>query len=167
MFDIAQVAAGGAIGIGGTLLGTTANYGLTIHRERRQFRLDTALELAGMERIVSNTSEAGQVELRAHTQRQDARLIECKISAPARSAFETISMACWADASAAKELGRTEIIDSGLVAVRRQLQVALRAELMRSGRRSQRAKALQVAVSAVIAAVPEPSQESMDSELFL
>jgi hypothetical protein len=86
---VSSLAAGGF-----ALLGAGVGDWRTWHRDRANFRTETALELAGMERHVWGDD---WVELRAHIERQTARMAIAGVPSELVAAFEDISHACWRD----------------------------------------------------------------------
>jgi len=61
-------------------------------REEADFRRETSLELAGMERLIWGGSYP---ELRGHIERQRARMSEARVPRDLVDAFESITVACW------------------------------------------------------------------------
>jgi hypothetical protein len=86
---VCSVAAGGF-----ARLGAGAGDWRARRREKQSFKTETALELAGMERHVWGDD---WVELRAHIERQTARMAVAGVTSELVAAFEDISHACWRD----------------------------------------------------------------------
>ena len=86
---VSSLAAGGF-----ALLGTGAADWRARRRDKANFKTETALELAGMERHVWGDD---WVELRAHLERQTARMAVSGVPSELVAAFEEISQACWRD----------------------------------------------------------------------
>lgn len=82
-----------SLGAGGfALLGAGVGDWRARRREKAAFKTETALELAGMERHVWGHD---WVELRAHVERQTARMAVAGVPGELVAAFEDISDACW------------------------------------------------------------------------
>jgi hypothetical protein len=129
---VSGLLSGGFAVLGGAITTLTAS-----RREVRNFRTETALELAGMERFVWGNS---WTELEAHLERQQARLTVAGVPEDLVTAFQSISLACWRDLRDSRELSGGE--DSGiakeLLEARREVHRAIRAHLLREKQRSSR-----------------------------
>jgi hypothetical protein len=121
---VSSVAAGGF-----ALLGAGAGDWRTRRREKESFRTETALELAGMERHIWGDD---WVELRAHIERQTARMAVAGVSSELIAAFEDISHACWRDCRHNIDEGGEQgaAISTELLDARSLVHRALRAQLL-------------------------------------
>jgi hypothetical protein len=119
------------------LLGVGLSNRLGRQRDQAAFRAETALELAGMERLVWGDS---WIELQAHIQRQQSRLIIAGVPGELVTALGLISVACWQDLRAHVE--RPDGVAAGirreLLAARTTVHGSARAELLCEGSRASR-----------------------------
>jgi hypothetical protein len=167
MADIGSTFAGGAIGVGGTLLGVAINFALAGRRENRRFRVETALELAGTERLIWDETANSYVEMRAHLQRADARLSESGVSQALRSGFACITASCWAENHASLERTDKPGINTTLLEAREKVLEAMRAVLLRNASPRRRRAMARRGLAAVRDAIPTFDQAVEDSLLFL
>lgn len=122
---VSSLAAGGF-----ALLGAGAADWRARRRDKANFKTETALELAGMERHIWGDD---WVELRAHVERQTARMAVAGVPSELVAAFEEISHACWRDRRDSVEQGCDEEhvgISTKLLEARSLVHRALRAQLL-------------------------------------
>lgn len=155
MADLVAVAVGGGIGLAGTMLGVAVNALTSSYRDRRQFRLETALELAGMERLIWDSGESSYPELEANRQREVARLAGSGISGDLLQGFSRITQACWRSNYASVQRSDEGGIDSELLQAREAVHVALTVQLMKTGSRRARRRARDDALKKVKTVLPE------------
>ncbi len=147
----------GGLSGGFALAGVGLSNWTSARRERRVFGRETALELAGMERLVWGDS---WVELKAHLQRQEDRLSVAGLPDDLIDEFRAISIACWRNQheSAEHSGGEHRGMNVGLVEARQAVHSAARAELLGRGSRRSR-RALRAEASALVgAALPSDDQ---------
>ena len=92
--NVAVAIVSGLLAGGFALLGGAVTTWTATKRERSKFRTETALELAGMERLIWADD---WVELNVHLQRHEARLTVAGVADDLVRAFHDISIACWRD----------------------------------------------------------------------
>lgn len=150
----------GGLSGGFALAGVGLSNWTSARRERRIFGRETALELAGMERLVWGDS---WVELKATLQRQEDRLAVAGISEELIRDFRTISIACWHDQRDSAEHFRSEErgMSTRLVEARQAVHDAARAELLEKGRRKSR-RALRAEASMLVDAALSKRQKRDD-----
>ena len=130
------VAITGAIGILGTLLGTVVAAGLAERRERRQLGLETALELADLQRLIWSLDEDSYIVLQAALERLDARLAACRVDRALREALDPAAFACWHDNQASGETTSEGGIDAELLRMFAGITLKIRDVLLRAGESS-------------------------------
>jgi len=145
--------ASGALSGGFALAGVGLSNWTSARRERRVFGRETALELAGMERLIWGES---WVELKAHLQRQEDRLAVADLPGSLIEQFRAISVACWRDQHESKEHsgGEHRGISIHLLEARDAVHSAARAELLKRGSRRAR-RTLRTEASELMDAVLE------------
>jgi len=144
----------GGLSGGFALAGVGLSNWTSARRERRVFGRETALELAGMERLVWGDS---WIELKAHLQRQEDRLAVAGLPEDLIDEFRAISTVCWRNQHESVENsgGKDRGMSIRLVEARQAVHSAARAELLRRGSRRSR-RALRAEASALVeAALPE------------
>jgi hypothetical protein len=149
----AAVIAGGLSG-GFALAGVGVNSWIATRREHAGFGRETALELAGMERLVWGDD---WIELTTNLERQEARWAVAGVPADLILDFRTISISCWQDLQRTVErsAGQHAGIGKGLLEARQAVHQAALAYLLKNGSGKSR-DALRVRASeAVSAALPD------------
>jgi hypothetical protein len=145
---VTGVLSGGFALLGGAITTLTAG-----RRERRNFETETALELAGMERLVWGED---WTELEAHLQREEARLAIARVPNDLVTALNEISSACWRDLRDSREVGdEYPGMDQELIEARRGVHRAIRAYLLREGRASARHELRRKAIAGVQTALAD------------
>lgn len=149
MADATIALISGVLSGGFALGGVALSSWTTRRRERRVFGRETALELAGMERLVWGDS---WIELKAHLQRQEDRLAVAGLPDELVGNFRRISTACWRDQHETAEHsgGEHRGMSTSLVEARQAIHDAARAELLNQGTRRSR-KALRADAAALVA----------------
>jgi hypothetical protein len=144
----------GALSGGFALAGVGVSNWLAGRRERAAFRRETALELAGMERLVWGES---WVELEAHLQRQEVRLAEGNVPSGLIRDFHDISVGAWRDRKQTirESGGERQGMGSEFIDARRAVHEAARAYLLGNGSRASRAVLRIRAADLVEDALPE------------
>lgn len=134
MADSALALVSGVLSGGFALAGVGLSNWTSATREKRAFGRETALELAGMERLVWGDS---WVELNAHLQRQEARWSIAGLPPDLIRDFRTVSIACWQDQQTTRERsgGEHQGIATTLLDAREAVQEVARSELLRHGSR--------------------------------
>src|SRR5258708_3902640 len=112
---------------GFALLGVGLSNSMASRRERRQFRTESALELADAERF---TWDEGWTDFDAHLQRQETRLAVAGTPEDLIKALRDISVLCWRDNYQSREMGQEGGIASRLLNGRRALNRAIGAYLL-------------------------------------
>ncbi|HEX9966858.1 MAG TPA: hypothetical protein VGB06_02820 [Solirubrobacterales bacterium] len=127
----------GALSGGFALAGVGVSSWIASRRQRAEFREETVLELAGMERLVWGDN---WIELNAHLQRQQARWSISGLPSSLVDDFQAISKACWRDGRQTVEQssGKHHMISVTLLDAREAVHNAARAALMREGSRRYR-----------------------------
>jgi hypothetical protein len=87
----------GVFSITATLLGVTLGSWISANRNRRIFRLETALELVGLNTDIWDESNEGWVSMTSRLQRLDIRLEQCKMDRDLRKSLYRISTECRLD----------------------------------------------------------------------
>lgn|SRR5215213_7935085 len=154
MTDGAIALISGGLSGGFALAGVALSNLTSTQRERRVFGRETALELAGMERLVWGDS---WIELKAHLQRQEDRLAVAGLPNELIDDFRSISIACWRDQHESGEHSGDEHrgMSTRLVEARQAVHRAARAELLRRGSRRSRRILRANATGLVQAALPK------------
>jgi hypothetical protein len=116
---------------GFALLGGTVTNRYARRRDDTAFRRETALELAGMERLIWGES---WVDLEVELQRQGSRLAVAGVPDDLIQAFRAISQNCWhyLDADRAISPDGEGGISSGLLRTRERVHSAIRAYLLKN-----------------------------------
>lgn len=96
-------------------------------REHAAFKTESALELAGMERLVWGDD---WVELQAHMERQRARMTVARVPNELIEAFDMVSLACWHERQDNRENCEHGGISVSLLTPRRLIYRAIRAHLL-------------------------------------
>jgi hypothetical protein len=150
---VTSVASGGF-----ALLGVGVTNLTTARREQARFRTETALELASLERLIWGEE---WVDLEVQLQQQAARLSVAGVPDDLSEVLREISLACWRDGRASFEQSGGEYggIALRLNEARRHVDRAVRAYLLRKGRRSTRDKDRRAAVAAVQSVLAEPEYQ--------
>jgi hypothetical protein len=132
MNDAAVAVISGVLSGGFALAGVGLSGIAASRRERAEFSRETALELAGMERLVWGDS---WIELTTEIQRQEARWAIAGVPADLIQAFRASSVACWRDQrqTVERSAGQHAGIGKDLLEARETVQEAARAFLLRSG----------------------------------
>lgn len=143
--SIRSVVAGGAIGVSGTLLGTVITATLAWFRDKRLYREQTAIAVADLESAIWVQGDAGGGALRAALQAATIQLRAGGVDDQLREALARVTLACWwsgQDPSGTKAKG----IDAMLLSVRRDIERAVVADLLRLGSPQTRNKWRQAAL---------------------
>jgi hypothetical protein len=151
MADATIALISGGLSGGFALAGVGLSNWTSARRERRVFGRESALELAGMERLIWGDN---WVELQAHLQRQEDRLTVAGLPAELIEGFRAMSIACWRDGDKTREHPEGQGIRSYLLNARAAVHEAARAELLRRGSRRSR-RALRLEAYAQVRAVHE------------
>lgn len=154
MADASIALISGGLSGGFALAGVGLSNWTSARREHRVFGRETALELAGMERLVWGDS---WIELKAHLQRQEDRLAVAGLPDDLIDDFRAISIACWRDQHESGEHsgGEHRGMSKRLVEARQAVHGAARAELLRRGSRRSRRTLRAEASTLVQTALPE------------
>lgn len=152
----------GGLSGGFALAGVALSNWTSSLRDQRVFGRETALELAGMERLVWGDS---WIELQAHLQRQEDRLAVAGLPDALINDFRAISGACWRDQHDSVEHsgGEHRGMNIALAEAREAIHRAARAELLKRGSRRTRRALCEEASVLMRAALPE-SEDSSDLE---
>lgn len=137
MSDASLALISGILSGGFALAGVGLSNLLSTRRGRSTFGQETALELAGMERLVWGDS---WIELTTHLQRQEARWAITGVPERLIHDFHRISIACWEDLQKTVErsAGEHPGIGKSLLDARQAVHEAARAHLLRSGTQASR-----------------------------
>ena len=137
MSDASLALISGALSGGFALAGVGLSNFLSTRRGRSAFGQETALELAGMERLVWGDS---WIELTTHLQRHEARWAIAGLPDQLIRDFHGISIARWEDLQKTVErsAGQHPGIGKGLLDARQAVHEAARAYLLRSGTQASR-----------------------------
>jgi hypothetical protein len=140
-----SVVAGGAIGVSGTLLGTLMAATLAWVRDKRLYREQTAIVVVELENVIWVRGDAGGANLRTALQAATIQLRAGGVDDQLREALARVTLACWwsgQDPSGTNAKG----IDATLLSVRRDIERAVVADLLRLGSPQTREKWRQAAL---------------------
>jgi hypothetical protein len=150
MSDLASVAVGGGIGVLGALVGAVANASVTERHHRRQFRVDTALQLPETELQVWSP----WAEFEASRRRLDAQLRVCGVPTGLIETSDKLLKRCWAYQQRAQELYEEPGISTELLDALTLVNAAIATYLTAAGSQRRRTRDASVALSHLKQVIP-------------